>query len=56
MKRKERISNHKNKIYNNDSIEQKLAIPAFKRKNINLDEDDGLPTDNSKTIDFSEED
>ena len=56
LKRKERISNHKNKIYNNDSIEQKLAIPAFKRKNINLDEDDGLPTDNSKTIDFSEED
>ena len=56
LKRKERISNHKNKIYNNDSIEQKLAIPAFKRKNINLDEDEGLPTDNSKTIDFSEED
>ena len=56
LKRKERISNHKNKIYNNDSIEQKLAIPAFKRKNINLDEDEGLPNDNSKTIDFSEED
>ena len=56
LKRKERISNHKNKIYNNDSIEQKLAIPAFKRKNINLDEDEGLPTDTSKTIDFSEED
>ena len=56
LKRKERINNHKNNIYQEDPYHQKLAIPAFKRKNINLDEEDSLQTGNSKTIDFSEED
>ena len=55
-KRKERINNYKNNIYKGDPYHQKLAIPAFKRKNINLDEEDSLQTGNSKTIDFSEED
>tara|TARA_Y100000748_G_scaffold246672_1_gene211179 strand:+ start:1467 stop:2891 length:1425 start_codon:yes stop_codon:yes gene_type:complete len=55
-KRKERISNHKNNIYKEDPFQQKLAIPAFKRKNINLDDEDSLSSENSKTIDFSEED
>ena len=55
-KRKERISNHKNNIYQEDPLQQKLAIPAFKRKNINLDDEDSLSIENSKTIDFSEED
>ena len=55
-KRKERISNHKNNIYQEDPLQQKLAIPAFKRKNINLDDEDSLSSENSKTIDFSEED
>ena len=32
------------------------TLNIIKRKNINLDEDEALPTDNSKTIDFSEED
>ena len=55
LKRKKRINNYNNKIYGDDSIEQKLAIPAYKRKNINLDDD----TDSSgraKTLDFNEED
>ena len=55
LKRKKRINNHNNKIYGDDSIEQKLGIPAYKRKNINLDDD----TDSggrAKTLDFSEED
>ena len=56
IKRKERINNYKNNIYQEDPYHQKLAIPAFKRKNINLDEEDSLQTGNSKTIDFSEED
>ena len=56
LKRKERINNYKNNIYQEDPYHQKLAIPAFKRKNINLDEEDSLQTGNSKTIDFSEED
>jgi len=56
LKRKERINNHKNNIYQEDPYHQKLAIPAFKRKNINLDEEDSLQTGKSKTIDFSEED
>ena len=55
-KRKKRISNHKNNIYQEDPFQQKLAIPAFKRKNINLDDEDSLSSENSKTIDFSEED
>ncbi|MFL3000727.1 MAG: cell division protein FtsZ [Cytophagales bacterium] len=55
LRRKKRVSNHNNQIYGDDSIEQKLAIPAYKRKNINLDDDcdsDGR----AKTLDFSEED
>ena len=55
LRRKKRVSNHNNQIYGDNSIEQKLAIPAYKRKNINLDDDcdsDGR----AKTLDFSEED
>ena len=55
LRRKKRVSNHNNQIYGDDSIEQKLAIPAYKRKNINLDDDcdsDGR----AKTLDFTEED
>ncbi len=55
LRRKKRVSNHNNQIYGDDSIEQKLAIPAYKRKNINLDDDcdsDGR----AKTLNFSEED
>ena len=55
LKRKKRINNHNNQIYGDDSMEQKLAIPAYKRKNINLDDD----TDSggrAKTLDFNEED
>ncbi len=56
IKRKERINNYKNNIYQEDPFQQKLAIPAFKRKNINLDQEDSDSTENSKTIDFSKED
>ncbi len=55
LRRKKRVNNHNNQIYGDDSIEQKLAIPAYKRKNINLDDDcdsDGR----AKTLDFTEED
>ncbi len=55
LRRKKRVSNHNNQIYGDNSIEQKLAIPAYKRKNINLDDDcdsDGR----AKTLDFTEED
>ena len=55
LKRKKRINNHNNQIYGDDSIEQKLAIPAYKRKNINLD-DDSDSGDVAKTLDFNEED
>ncbi len=55
LKRKKRINNHNNQIFGDDSIEQKLAIPAYKRKNINLD-DDSYSEDTSKTLDFNEED
>jgi len=55
LRRKKRVSNHNNQIYGDDSIEQKLAIPAYKRKNINLD-DDCDSDDRAKTLDFSEED
>ena len=55
LKRKKRINNHNNQIYGDDSIEQKLAIPAYKRKNINLD-DDSDSGDGAKTLDFNEED
>ena len=54
-KRKKRINNHNNQIYGDDSVEQKLAIPAYKRKNINLD-DDADSGGRAKTLDFSEED
>ena len=55
LRRKKRVNNHNNQIYGDDSIEQKLAIPSYKRKNINLDDDcdsDGR----AKTLDFTEED
>ena len=55
LKRKKRINNHNNQIYGDDSMEQKLAIPAYKRKNINLD-DDIDPDSRAKTLDFNEED
>mgnify|MGYP003334465540 CR=1 FL=1 len=48
-------NNYNNKIYGDDSIEQKLAIPAYKRKNINLD-DDTDSDGRAKTLDFNEED
>ena len=54
-KRKKRINNHNNQIYGDDSVEQKLAIPAYKRKNINLD-DDTDSDGRAKTLDFNEED
>lgn len=55
LKRKKRINNHNNQIYGDDSMEQKLAIPAYKRKNINLDDD--IDSDSrAKTLDFNEED
>ncbi len=55
LKRKKRVNNHNNQIYGDDSIEQKLAIPAYKRKNINL-EDDSDSEGRAKTLDFTEED
>ena len=54
-KRKKRINNHNNQIYGDDSVEQKLAIPAYKRKNINLDDDTDSDS-RAKTLDFNEED
>ena len=54
-KRKKRINNHNNQTYGDDSVEQKLAIPAYKRKNINLD-DDTDSDGRAKTLDFNEED
>ena len=56
LKRKERINNHQNSNYKDESYEQKLAIPAFKRKNIILEDEEELTSDNTKTLDFSEED
>ena len=50
-----RISSHKNKSFSQDTHEQKLAIPAYKRKNINLD-NESSENDQSKTLDFTEED
>ena len=55
-KRKERIHNHQNKNYKDESYEQKLAIPAFKRKNIILEDEEESDLDNTKTLDFTEED
>ena len=56
LKRKERINNHQNSNYKDESYEQKLAIPAFKRKNIVLEDEEESTSDNTKTLDFSEED
>ena len=55
-KRKERINNYQNKNYKDESYEQKLAIPAFKRKNIILEDEEESDLDNTKTLDFTEED
>ena len=55
QKRNKRISSHKNKNFSQDTHEQKLAIPAYKRKNINLD-NESSENDQSKTLDFTEED
>ena len=56
LKREDRINDYKNQIYDKDSYEEKLAIPAFKRKNINLSTDDDIINNNTKTINFNEED
>ena len=56
LKRKERINKHQNSNYKDESYEQKLAIPAFKRKNIVLEDEEESTSDNTKTLDFSEED
>ena len=53
-KRKKRVNNHNSQNYSDESLEQKLAIPAYKRKNISLDDD--ASSDESKTLDFTEED
>jgi cell division protein FtsZ len=53
-KRKKRVNNHNNHNYSDESLEQKLAIPAYKRKNISLDDESG--SEESKTLDFTEED
>ena len=53
-KRKKRVNNHNSQNYGDESLEQKLAIPAYKRKNISLDDD--ASSDESKTLDFTEED
>ncbi len=53
-KRKKRENNHNSQNYGDESLEQKLAIPAYKRKNITLDDD--ASSDESKTLDFTEED
>ena len=53
-KRKKRENNHNSQNYGDESLEQKLAIPAYKRKNISLDDD--ASSDESKTLDFTEED
>ena len=56
MKREDRINDYNNQIYDKDFYEEKLAIPAFKRKNINLSTDDDIINNNTKTINFNEED
>ncbi len=55
IKRKKRIINFNNKSFKDSSIEQKLAIPAYKRKNIYLDNDVSDSND-GKTLNFTEED
>jgi len=54
-KRKKRVNDHNNQNFSDESLEQKLAIPAYKRKNISLDEDSS-DSEESKTLDFTEED
>ena len=54
-KRKKRVNDHNNQNFGDESLEQKLAIPAYKRKNISLDEDSS-DSQESKTLDFTEED
>tara|TARA_B100000029_G_scaffold240873_1_gene238041 strand:+ start:661 stop:2082 length:1422 start_codon:yes stop_codon:yes gene_type:complete len=54
-KRKKRVNDHNNQNFGDESLEQKLAIPAYKRKNISLDEDSSNGEE-SKTLDFTEED
>ena len=54
-KRKKRVNDHNNQNFGDQSLEQKLAIPAYKRKNISLDEDSS-DSEESKTLDFTEED
>ena len=56
LKREDRINDYNNQTYDKDSYEEKLAIPAFKRKNINLSTDDDIINNNTKTINFNEED
>ena len=48
------MNNHNSQNYGDESLEQKLAIPAYKRKNISLDDD--ASSDESKPLDFTEED
>ena len=52
---KKRVNDHNNQNFGDESLEQKLAIPAYKRKNISLDEDSS-DSEESKTLDFTEED
>ena len=54
-KRNKRITHHNNNSSGDETYEQKLAIPAYKRKNINLD-NDASDNDQTKTLDFTEED
>ena len=54
-KRNNRITHHNNNSAGEETYEQKLAIPAYKRKNINLD-NDSSDNDQTKTLDFTEED
>ena len=54
-KRNKRITHHNNNSSGDETYEQKLAIPAYKRKNINLD-NDSSDNDQTKTLDFTEED
>ena len=54
-KRNKRITHHSNNSSGDETYEQKLAIPAYKRKNINLD-NDASDNDQTKTLDFTEED
>ncbi len=54
-KRNKRINHFNDKNFSEETYEQKLAIPAYKRKNINLD-NEASDNDQTKTLDFTEED